>query len=350
MDFTFIAAGLWCFLWPLAGAGAGSIERCQLAGRLDTMESTTLLPGTGPKATMLFVHAHPDDETIVTGATMAASAAAGARVVLVTCTRGELGEVIPPELAHLEVKAGDVDLPLATGTLATDIDDAGHLPEQAPAPGAGLALERERELAAALVALGVHEHIWLGQGVTATDSGEVTFRDSGMQWGPDGRAMAADTVLPGSFSRAPLEETAELLAHAVRELRPDMVITYAADGGYGHPDHVRTHELTMAALRLAASAGSANAGPAHASVVVTGWKVPAVYTIVSDRPERALDVDTPRLQVVGDLAAKKAAMAAHRTQITVDGGRYALSDDVWKDISAVEEFVAVPASDIYPTQ
>lgn len=293
---------------------------------------------------MLFVHAHPDDETIVTGATMAASAGAGARVVLVTCTRGELGEVIPPELAHLEVKAGDVDLPPATGP-----DDAGHLAEQAPAPGAGLALERERELAAALAALGVREHIWLGQGVTATDSGDVTFRDSGMQWGPDGRATAAATVLPGSFSRAPLEGTAELLAHAIRELRPDMVITYAADGGYGHPDHVRTHELTMAALRLAASAGSANAGPAHASVVVTGWKVPAVFTIVSDRPERALDVETPRLQVVGDLAAKKAAMAAHRTQITVDGGRYALSDDVWKDISAVEEFVAVPPSVVYPT-
>ncbi|MDD0858991.1 PIG-L family deacetylase [Arthrobacter alpinus] len=102
------------------------------------MESTTLLPGTGPKATMLFVHAHPDDETIVTGATMAAAAAAGARVVLVTCTRGELGEVIPPELAHLEVKTGDVNIPLAT-----DPDDAGPLAEGESAPGAGLALERE---------------------------------------------------------------------------------------------------------------------------------------------------------------------------------------------------------------
>ncbi|MHA7176852.1 PIG-L family deacetylase [Arthrobacter sp. Sr24] len=309
------------------------------------MESTTLLPETGPKSTMLFVHAHPDDETIVTGATMAASAAAGARVVLVTCTRGELGEVIVPELAHLEVKAGDVAL-----ALSTDPDDAGHLPEQESAPGAGLALERERELAAALTALGVQEHIWLGQGLTAKDNGEVTFRDSGMQWGADGRATAADTVLPGSFSKAPLEESAELLAHAIRELRPDMVISYAADGGYGHPDHVRTHELTMAALRLAASAGAANAGPAHASVVVTGWKVPAVYTIVSDRPERALDADTPRLRVVGDLAAKKAAMEAHRTQITVDGERFALSDNVWRDISAVEEFVAIPSAEIYPAQ
>lgn len=314
------------------------------------MESTTLLPGTGPKATMLFVHAHPDDETIVTGATMAASAAAGARVVLVTCTRGELGEVIPPELAHLEVKTGDAAIPLATDAMAAGPDDGGPFAEGESAPGAGLAMERERELAAALAALGVREHIWLGQGATATDSGEVTFRDSGMQWGPDGRAMAADTVLPGSFSRAPLAETAELLAHAIRELRPDMVITYAADGGYGHPDHVRTHELTLAALRMAATAGPANAGPAHAAVVVTGWKVPTVYTIVSDRPERALDADTPRLQVVGDLAAKTAAMAAHRTQITVEGERYALSDDVWKDISAVEEFVAVPAADIYLTQ
>ncbi|WP_449373682.1 PIG-L family deacetylase [Arthrobacter psychrolactophilus] len=69
------------------------------------METTALLPGVEAGATVLFVHAHPDDETLVTGATMAAAAAAGAHVVLVTCTRGELGEVIPPELAHLEVKA-----------------------------------------------------------------------------------------------------------------------------------------------------------------------------------------------------------------------------------------------------
>lgn len=309
------------------------------------METPALL--TSADTTILFVHAHPDDETIVTGATMAACAAAGARVVLVTCTRGELGEVIPPELGHLEV-GRSLRLPDEPGHFhAPVMDDAGQPLEGEPSPGAGLALERERELAAALSALGVREHIWLGQGLTAPDSGPVVFRDSGMQWGPDGRAAAASTVLPGSLSRVPLAETAELLARAVRELRPDKVVTYAADGGYGHPDHVRTHELTMAALRLAATAGRAGVGADGTAAVVTGWKVPAVYTIVSDRPERALDEGVQRIAVAGDLAAKTAALAAHRTQVTVDGTRFALSDNVWRDILAVEEFVAVDPAQIY---
>jgi N-acetyl-1-D-myo-inositol-2-amino-2-deoxy-alpha-D-glucopyranoside deacetylase len=301
------------------------------AGRLDFMEIPALLPGTGPDATVLFVHAHPDDETIVTGATMAASASAGAKVVLVTCTRGELGEVIPPELAHLEVKSSD----LVAGNNAGEGAEAGL--------GAGLALERERELAAALRALGVDRHIWLGQDLTAPAGGPVVFRDSGMQWGPDGRAMAASTILPGSFSRAALPETAALLAAAIRALRPAVVVTYAADGGYGHPDHVRAHELTMAALRQAAEPEGAEPEAADA------WVVPHLYTIVSDRPDRPLGDGVPRLAITGDLAAKTAAMRAHRTQITVDGARYALSDDVWKDISAVEEFVALDPQTVYGT-
>ncbi|ALV46184.1 hypothetical protein MB46_12525 [Arthrobacter alpinus] len=284
------------------------------------METPALLPGTAPGDTMLFVHAHPDDETIVTGATMAASASAGAKVVLVTCTRGELGEVIPAELAHLEVKTADVAA-----------NDGAAL-------GAGLALERERELAAALSALGVDRHIWLGQDLTAPPGGPVVFRDSGMQWGPDGRAMAASTILPGSFSRAGLPETAALLAAAIRALRPTVVVTYAADGGYGHPDHVWTHRLTMAALRQAAEPPAMDA-----------WRVPYLYSIVSDRPERPLKAGVPRLAIEGDLAAKTAAMQAHRTQLTVDGARYALSDDVWKDISAVEEFVALDLDAVYGT-
>ncbi|POH56952.1 PIG-L family deacetylase [Arthrobacter glacialis] len=290
-----------------------------------------LLPGMGPDVTALFVHAHPDDETIVTGATMAAAAAAGTRVVLVTCTRGELGEVIPPELAHLEVKAADI---------AAGAHDVGHTSSAPAADGTGLALERERELAAALDALGVREHIWLGQGLTAPSGGPVVFRDSGMQWGSDGRAAAASTVLPGSFSKAPLAETADLLATAIRALRPALVVTYAADGGYGHPDHVRTHELTMAALQAAATP----------STEPSGWVVPAIYAIVSDRPERELPADVARLAVQGDLAAKKAAMQAHRTQITVQGERFALSDNVWRDITAVEEFVAVDPALIYGAQ
>ncbi|MGA7203495.1 MAG: PIG-L family deacetylase [Specibacter sp.] len=278
--------------------------------------SFSLLPGIGPDATLLFVHAHPDDETIVTGATMAAYAAAGARVVLLTCTRGELGEVIPPELAHLEVG---------------HIHDAGPADGGLPADGSGLARERERELAAALAALGVHEHIWLGQPPAAPDHGPMVFRDSGMQWGPDGRAMAADTVLEGSLSRAPLEQLAALAARAIRTVRPDAVVTYAADGGYGHPDHIRTHQLAMTGIELAATAADG----------MPGWRVPHVFAIVSDRPERPLEDGIARIAVAGDTAVKTAAMQAHRTQITVDGARYALSDNVWKDISGVEEFIEI---------
>ncbi|MCQ9165947.1 MULTISPECIES: PIG-L family deacetylase [unclassified Arthrobacter] len=284
------------------------------------MEIPTLLPGVGPDATLLFIHAHPDDETLATGSTIAAYAAAGARVALLTCTRGELGEVIPAELGHLEVGRA-LRLPAA--------HDAGTGPGAPPADGTGLARVRERELAAALEALGVREHLWLGQGATAPAAGPVVFRDSGMQWGPDGRAMAASTVLEGSLSRGSLEGEAALAAAAIRALRPDAVVTYAADGGYGHPDHVRTHELVLAALGLAA--GAENGTP--------GWTVPHVFAIVSDRPERPLEPGTARIAVAGNKAAKAAAMRAHRTQITVDGDRYALSDGEWRDICGVEEFV-----------
>lgn len=288
---------------------------------MDTSTASSLLPGVGPGSTLLFVHAHPDDETIVTGATMAAYAAAGARVVLLTCTRGELGEVIPPELAHLEVGA---------------VPD-GELTGRGTADGSGLAAERERELAAALDALGVRHHVWLGQGLAAPPSGPVLFRDSGMQWGPDGRATAAKTVLAGSLSLTPLPELAPLVAQVIREIRPDALITYAGDGGYGHPDHVRTHQLSMAALKLAADAE----GP------VPGWRVPRVFTIVSDRPERPLEAGVHRISVAGDVNAKTAAMRAHRTQITVEGARFALSDGVWKDVTGVEEFLELEQSTVY---
>ena len=299
-----------------------------------------LLPGLGPDATLLFVHAHPDDESIATGATMAAYAAAGARVVLLTCTRGELGEVIPPELGHLEI-GRELRLPNEPG-----MHDAGGPGQRAAADGTGLARERERELAAALVVLGVKEHVWLGQGATAPVAGPVVFRDSGMQWGPDGRAMAADTVLDGSLSRTPLSELAALAAQLIRALRPDALITYAPDGGYGHPDHVRAHRLSMAAMELAAQPGGAGGGTGGGGLRedgtrADGWRVPRVFAIVSDRPERPLEEGVPRIAVDGNVAAKTAAMRAHRTQISVEGSRYALSDGVWKNISGTEEFIEV---------
>ncbi|WP_434613952.1 PIG-L family deacetylase [Arthrobacter sp. A5] len=314
-----------------------------------------LLPLTGATGfRLLFVHAHPDDETLVTGATMALYAAQGAEVALLTCTRGELGEVIPAELRHLEVaQPGNTD------------------------DGDGLAAVRTRELAAALRALGVQRNFWLGQGPANAGPGpDMVYRDSGMSWGSDGRARAAETVLPGSLSRAPLDEVAGHAAQLIRTLRPHAVITYAGDGGYGHPDHIRTHELTVRAVQLAAAedgrgrlpggshagyprpdndaaivgprdptadptaepAGSPVEGPAGSPVEGRAWRVPAVYTILSDRPERPVEGNAALIEVHGDFMAKRAAMSAHRTQVTVDGSRYALSDGAWKDISGVETF------------
>lgn len=239
---------------------------------------------------------------------MASFARSGAEVTLLTSTRGELGEVIPAELKHLEQ-----GLPGA-------LDDGG----------AGLAQLREAELAQAVAALGIKHHFFLGQGLAlAPGESATTYRDSGMSWGSDGRAQAADKVLPGSFSRAPLEEVAQHTAALIRALRPDVVISYAADGGYGHPDHVKTHQMTVAALELAATSGDSQ----H-----DAWNVPLSYSILSDRPERPHDPQAEVFWIDGDLAAKREAMRAHRTQIVVEQDRFALSDLSFRPLSAREGF------------
>ena len=147
----------------------------------------------GDSRRLLLVHAHPDDESIGTGATMAAYAAQGAHVTLVTCTRGELGEVIPPELAYL-----------ATGAAAGD----------------RLGEYRAAELAAACAALGVTDHRFLG--------GRGRWRDSGMMGLPS-------NLDPGCFWQADVEEAAAELAAVIRAVAPQVVVTYDANGFYGHP-------------------------------------------------------------------------------------------------------------------
>ena len=244
---------------------------------------------------LLLVHAHPDDETINNGATMARYAAEGARVTLVTCTRGELGEVIPPELAHL---ADDRD-----GTLGE---------------------YRVGELAAATAALGVTDHRFLD----AVDAGlpPVRYRDSGMAWGPDGRAVAAPDTRPGAFALADVDDAAARLAAVVRAVRPQVVVTYDPDGGYGHPDHVQAHRVTMGAVELAAGAGAGGAG----------WPVPKLYWTVT--PEGSGGPATAIVDGRAHLAAKVAALHAHATQVTVDGSTFALSNGVAQPLSAVERY------------
>lgn len=209
-----------------------------------------------PSPRLLAVHAHPDDETLSTGALLATWAASGASVTVVTCTRGERGEVIGPELAHLE---GD---------------------------GPALAAHRERELTGALAELGVTDHVWLdelpvlpaGEGA---DPGEGVgrYEDSGMVWLAPGRAGAAPDSGRAAFARADAETAALGLAGLLRERRPDVVVTYEPGGGYGHPDHVQAHRVALRAVALAADPAARLTGAAFA--------VPVVLWAAVDAAERA---------------------------------------------------------------
>jgi N-acetyl-1-D-myo-inositol-2-amino-2-deoxy-alpha-D-glucopyranoside deacetylase len=211
---------------------------------------------------LLAVHAHPDDETLSNGALLATWAATGRPVTVVTCTRGERGEVIPPDLRHLQ---GD---------------------------GPALARHREQEVAAALAALGVTDHVFLdrvpatdaaGEAAGGTDIGtpsaERRFEDSGMAWAGAGRATAADDVPAAAFVRVPLEDAAARLATVLRARRPAVVVGYEPGGGYGHPDHVRAHEVLHRAVELAGTGPDGRAG---------AWQVPVVlWTVVEDETWRA---------------------------------------------------------------
>jgi len=227
---------------------------------------------------LLLVHAHPDDESIYTGATMAAYAAAGAQVTLVTCTLGELGEIIPPSLAHL-----------------------------ADGDGARLGEYRIGELAAACAALGVTDHRFLG--------GPGRWRDSGMM-GTEGNDD------PRCFWRADVDQAARALLDVIAEVRPQVVVTYDADGAYGHPDHIQAHRVAWRACELA--------GPDFPDGPAKFYATAALGT----GPERV----TTEIDAGAWFGQKLAAMRAHATQITVDPPFFALSDGVRRRASGTEYY------------
>ncbi len=166
---------------------------------------------------VLFVHAHPDDETISTGALIAEYVARGSLVYLVTCSRGERGEIV----------AGPLTALAGTGKLAR---------------------ERERELARATRILGVTERFWLGEDPARVEGlAPRRYRDSGMMWIRPGLAGPAPDAAEDALSVASLAEVAKDLVALIAVLRPSLVISYDDDGGYGHPDHVRAHEAALAA-------------------------------------------------------------------------------------------------------
>jgi N-acetyl-1-D-myo-inositol-2-amino-2-deoxy-alpha-D-glucopyranoside deacetylase len=268
---------------------------------------------------MVFVHAHPDDETLTTGATMARYAAQGARVTLVTCTLGEQGEVIPSELRHLEVGQ----------------DDA-------------LGPHRAAELDAAMAELGVVDHRLLAGG---------RWRDSGMAWLEPGIAGAGSAgPRPGTLVDADLGDAAESLAEVLREVRPQVVVTYDPQGGYGHPDHIKTHEITTAAVDLVAADHFVEAvywirvprswAERERGALSGGVPLPAGMSRPSaDASYPPVVVDDAVVTTVVDgspwLDRKRAALAAHATQVRVEGDWFALSNGQAHWLTAYEAFQRV---------
>jgi len=264
---------------------------------------------------MLLVHAHPDDETIGTGTTMARYAAEGVHVCLVTCTSGEEGEVLIADLAHL----------------AADREDA-------------LGTHRQAELAAAMRQLGVTDHRFLG--------GPGRYRDSGMVGTPSNDRADA-------FVRADLLAAATDLVPVIREVRPHVLVTYDDFGGYGHPDHIAAHRVATYATALAAA-------PSFRPDLGPEWSIAKVYwtafprSIVRagvealraagettgfaavDPDDLPFAVDDHLITTVVDgdgyLDRKMAALREHATQVSVEDGFFALADGVGSQAFSREYF------------
>jgi N-acetyl-1-D-myo-inositol-2-amino-2-deoxy-alpha-D-glucopyranoside deacetylase len=277
-----------------------------------------------PSQRILLVHAHPDDESIGQGATMAKYVAEGRGVTLVTCTAGEMGEILVPELEHL----------------AADQDD-------------GLGEYRKGEIADAMKALGVTDHRWLG--------GFGTYRDSGMKWHEDGYAIPADDIHDNAFWRADLTKAADDLVSVIREVRPQVLVTYDQFGGYGHPDHIQAHRVAMYAAQLAAV-------PSYRPELGEPWDVAKIYWgAMSESRMRAalralrdagdttsfegMDPDGPLPPFItpdswlsavidaGEYAEQKmAALRSYPTQIKLEDGFFALSNNVGNQMWGAEYF------------
>jgi LmbE family N-acetylglucosaminyl deacetylase len=294
-----------------------------------TEQPTSNAVSTAPephRLTLMTVHAHPDDETISTGGVMAKSIDQGRRVVLVTGTRGEQGEIVVPEM----------DTPLNHRRL-------GEI--------------RAAELEAAMDELGVTEWENLG------------YRDSDMM----GREANND---PRCFWQADLDEAAGRLTWLVRRYQPDVITTYNSFGGYGHPDHIRTHDVAIRAFARAgdpawypeqlargaapwtpsklyetaipASVRDAMGDAMKAAGKQSFWDPPADATEEQLRehaefiakmlvPDEAI---TTWVDISGDPIDRKwRAIQRHVTQIAMDSGFMVLGEDGWKRYWSKEAFI-----------
>lgn len=263
-----------------------------------------------PARRLMLVHAHPDDEVTGTGATMARYVAEGAQVTLVTCTLGEEGEIHVPELAGLEARQADQ-----------------------------LGGWRIGELRRACAALGVTDQRFLG--------GAGRYRDSGM--------MGLETNNhPRAFWRADLDEAAAHCLQIMREVRPQVLITYDENGFYGHPDHIQAHRVAMRAAELAEAEGF---GPEKIyftamprSVLEGGMEA---FKALDDNPFAEVENvdDLPFGHPDDEIAAridgtdfyerKVAAMRAHATQIPDNSWLYGIAGDFGGEFMGVEYFTLV---------
>ena len=281
----------------------------------------------------MVVHAHPDDETIGNGVTMARYVDEGAAVTLVTCTLGEEGEVLVDDLTHLA---------------ADQADDLGE--------------HRLGELKNAMDILGVTDYVRLG--------GDGRFRDSGMAYDSHGRAIARDVLREGTFWTTDLQEAANELVPLIRDRKPQVLSTYNPVGGYGHPDHIQTHPggdvrgATSRRAELPARSGPGLAGAAVLWSVLSRSRMIAGIQALREAGDsetwKGFDPEADDLLMVADDAdivvaidgtrwvdRKLAAMRAHATQITEDGPFFAasrlLGDSQW-----AEEFYVFAAGVPFP--
>jgi len=263
--------------------------------------------------TLLAVHAHPDDESSKGAGTFARYAGEGVRTVVVTCTGGEAGEILNPAM-----------------------DQPGNL-ERIPEL-------RRQELAKALEILNVSAHHWLG------------YRDSGM---PETELDAH----PDSFAKADLDEAVGRLVRIIRAERPQVILTYDESGGYPHPDHIRTHEISVPAFDAAGDPDRfPDAGPPfqplklyyhasytrrrlqaiHAGAAARGIESPFGKWREEWSPEDAPEtVVTTQVDVGRWLAQRRDALIAHATQIDPDGSSFAVPDEVMAEVYPWEDYTLV---------
>jgi len=260
---------------------------------------------------LMAIHAHPDDEASKGAATTAKYVAEGVEVMVVTCTGGERGDILNPAMQEVVDREG-------------------------------IHVVREREMAEAARILGVR-HAWLG------------FEDSGFPQG-DPPPPLPET----SFAARPLDELAPVLVRHIREFRPQVITTYDEKGGYPHPDHIRTHEITMVAVEQAADPSmhvelghpyqvskiyfnhqftKARVQALHEAMLAAGLESPYEEWIANwkDRDDNFPRVTT-RVPAAEYFSVRDDALRAHATQIEPEGRWFAVPMEIQQRVWPTEDF------------